>query len=405
MFRSDWPGFGGGVALCCLTYLQPAQVPFNSSSGCDIVAVDLHGPVTCRLVCCYRPPSTSLADTIQFCHDLSKLADCQLPLVLVGDFNMPRIDWKTLHAPNSPLYATFLDFVDNAALSQLVLEPTCFDNILDLIFTTDPLFVSSVKVVEGFANSDHSAVTFFVCGSITECPLVTTQERNFRKMDIGLAKYLLSKTDWLALFEPANGDANILWAIFLQVINEVFDVTVPTKPSQSRHGCYPKPVQKLLSKKRFLYRKWRSSGAKADKLAYNQCSFDCSADIRSTRLQQEHDVLVSGSASRFFAYARQCRTARTGVAPLNTPQGPIAVTDSDKAATLQAQFSSVFTRDDGCLPQFPDRASGSQIDDFAISREDVRRVLCKTPMKYGPTPDGIPCAVFGCYRLNFPTLC
>ncbi len=91
--------------------------------------------------------------------------------------------------------------------------------------------------------------------------------------------------------------------------------------------------------------------------------------------------------------ATPCRTARSGVAPLKLVQRSVAVSDADKAAALQAQFSSVFTSDDRNLLPFADRTPGIQIEHFYISLEDVRKVLCQTPLNYGPTPDGIPCAV------------
>ncbi len=135
------------------------------------------------------------------------------------------------------------------------------------------------------------------------------------------------------------------------------------------------------------------SGTEVCRLAYRACCSRCSSAIWMVRLQHEQDVLMSGSQSRFYAYIQQRRTVRSGVAPLKGAHGPVAVTDADKATALQAQFSSVFTRDNGILPQFADQMSRTNIEYFHISFEDVRKVLCKTPLNYGCTPDGIPCAV------------
>ncbi len=287
----------------------------------------------------------------------------------------------------------FLDFVNCTALSQLVLHPTRFNNVLDLIFTSDILAVSAVSVIEGFGTSDHSALQFSLLGSEADISFPNSHQRNFRKMDTCLAKQLLSEIDWPILFGPANGDVNKLWSLFMEVLDGVFEAVVPMKLCRARPYCYPKAVRKLLAKKRLLYKRWRQSGAEVDKLAYHACSSECSMAIRAVLLQYEHDVLTSGSQSRFYAYIQQRRAARSGVAPLQYVHGPIAVADADKAAALQAQFSSVFTRDNGLVPQVADRTSGNNIEHFHISFEDVRKVLCKTPLNYGSTPDGIPCAV------------
>jgi len=34
-------------------------------------------------------------------------------LVVAGDCNLPDIVWTYYHAPNSPVYNTFIDFVNN----------------------------------------------------------------------------------------------------------------------------------------------------------------------------------------------------------------------------------------------------------------------------------------------------
>ncbi len=174
----------------------------------------------------------------------------------------------------------------------------------------------------------------------------------------------------------------MLWSTFMQVLNDVFDVAIPIKLSLSRTHCHPKTVQWLLIRKRMLYCRWCSSGAEADRLVYRMCSSDCSAMVQSVRLQHEQDVLSSGSKSRFFAYVQQRQSAKSGVALLTTAEGSIAVSDDDKAAALQSLFSSVFTTDNGHLPQFADRTSGARIEHFSISCEDVCKVLCKTPLKY-----------------------
>ncbi len=70
--------------------------------------------------------------------------------MFVGDFNLPYVDWMMLNAPNSPQYVPFLDFVNYVGLSQLVLEPTRLQNVLDLALTTDMLFISSVMVIDSF---------------------------------------------------------------------------------------------------------------------------------------------------------------------------------------------------------------------------------------------------------------
>ena len=72
--------------------------------------------------------------------------------------------------------------------------------------------------------------------------------------------------------------------------------------------------------------------------------------------------------------------------------GDLAVTASQKAEALNSKFSSVFTMDDGNLPDFSQR-SRDHLSDINLSTERVRKFMCMLPNKHSRSPDGIPSAV------------
>ena len=59
---------------------------------------------------------------------------------------------------------------------------------------------------------------------------------------------------------------------------------------------------------------------------------------------------------------------------------------------LNAQLTSVFTVDDGILPQVETRTQ-SRLADINLSPELIRKCMCKLPNKFSHSPDGIPSAV------------
>ncbi len=230
LFRSDWPSFGGGVALFCRAKFNPVKVSVDfSATGCECLVIDLHGSLNCRLVCCYRPPSASATATTELCRLLALVCQCQKTVVIVGDLNLPQINWFHYSALRNLLCDTFLDFVSSAGLSQLVQSPTRHANLLDLVLTTDQLCVSGVEVVQCFGTSDHSAVQFSLLGSVEVAPSVTVEQHDFQWMDIPLAKELLSKINWKLLLGPDINDVQSLWDSFSCVMEEVFSATVPIK--------------------------------------------------------------------------------------------------------------------------------------------------------------------------------
>ena len=103
----------------------------------------------------YRPPSPSVG-FLKLRESLAILPPAH-HVLLCGDFNVPHIDWNTVSLQASPnsLAQELCDLTNDFALEQLVSEPTRNENILDLVFSNEPLQASNVHVVNGLVGSDH----------------------------------------------------------------------------------------------------------------------------------------------------------------------------------------------------------------------------------------------------------
>ena len=68
------------------------------------------------------------------------------------------INWQTLSIlPGFPYLSTqqlLLNIIQDHGLSQMVLEPTCSDNILDLFYTSVSTLIEKLQVISGFSNHD-----------------------------------------------------------------------------------------------------------------------------------------------------------------------------------------------------------------------------------------------------------
>ena len=110
------------------------------------------------------------------------------------------------------------------------------------------------------------------------------------------------------------------------------------------------------------------------------------ASYSAFRQQQGmHRITVWRLVCLLQVYRRACKHS---IAPLLDVNSELAVTDHDKAA----QFTSIFTVDDGILLQVETRTQ-SQLSDMNLSPEVIRKCMCKLPNKFSRSPDGIPSAV------------
>ena len=89
------------------------------------------------------------------------LSIAQYPIVLCGDFNLPSINWSLTFPTVSLPTANFMcDLVRDNYLHQMVVAPTRYQNLLDLVFTNQPDIVVGVQVVDNLPLTDYNAVWF-----------------------------------------------------------------------------------------------------------------------------------------------------------------------------------------------------------------------------------------------------
>jgi len=76
--------------------------------------------------------------------NLFSKVDCHC--LITGDFNCNGIDWVTLTAPSGGPQEALLNFAIENGFSQLFQHPTRGVNLLDLVFSNEPLAVCNIIV-------------------------------------------------------------------------------------------------------------------------------------------------------------------------------------------------------------------------------------------------------------------
>ena len=140
-------GRGGGL----LVYTKEGIVVLSVDTGtqphqsCKFLVSDVYVTLV------YRPPSsppdsvTRFADTVRAAERNS---------VLIGDFNIPDIDWGKGTAKGRS--REFLDAVEDSLMTQMVEFVThTKGNTLDLVLTNIPERITDVQDVGRLGRSDH----------------------------------------------------------------------------------------------------------------------------------------------------------------------------------------------------------------------------------------------------------
>ena len=164
-FRCDRGSRGGGVALIAKKKLRVRQISIPPEyKHIEIVCVDIYTDSSiCRAIIYYRPGgfnSESVDYTLKSIQCLTYLCNNTKLVCIMGDFNLPEMNWKNYSHPKNEIYNLFTSFIDEMGLHQYVESPTRQSNILDLLFSNDACFLSQIQMMPPIAQSDHNTLVF-----------------------------------------------------------------------------------------------------------------------------------------------------------------------------------------------------------------------------------------------------
>ena len=123
-----------------------------------MLTVELKLP-KCLIICVVYLPPNPTSFQIQSLSD--HLSQFQQPcsVVLLGDFNLPDINWETM-CGNCWAFEDFCDMTFELSLTQLITYPThIHGNMLDLILTNDENLITNISDCSQI-SSDHFSISF-----------------------------------------------------------------------------------------------------------------------------------------------------------------------------------------------------------------------------------------------------
>jgi len=377
----------GGVLLAVRHNLNSVLVPHNTHHEVIVVNVKV-GSSILRFVLVYRPPQLNHSDNASFVDFLSdKLRNCR-NYIIFGDMNYPNINW-TDYTTNCSIDQTFLDYVNEQNLVQVITEPTRERNILDVCLVSHEKLVKNAVVHERFSTSDHNFIT---CDILMFCQVEAepTVQLDFWRADWESIHRHFAAVDWDTLLNCC--DLDTMWARFKSLMEYVIELYVPTKVAH-KHKYAPWSnlhIKQISQKKKQLWRKSKSSPTAYNTDTYKKYCKYVKCEVTEAKIKYERDKFSnrSISAKNFFNYVDSSTNHKT---PIPTPNvnGEDLVTDSQKAEALCNQFQSVFTVDDGKLPDCEQKVPLDSLTTIEITHEDVFLALRTMKDDVSPGPDGL----------------
>ncbi len=144
------------------------------------------------IVTIYRPPKAQAADDTALYEEI-KFVIQNNQAVIIGDFDYLSIDWASIDADRESNRLT--EKADDAFLKQTVTQPKQENNILDLVFASDPDLIRVCKVGEKLGGCDHHLIRFNIK---TEYTLTDNKTKipDYRKTNFNSARQLPPPVAW-----------------------------------------------------------------------------------------------------------------------------------------------------------------------------------------------------------------
>lgn len=388
VFRGDRDRRGGGVAILYKSSLQLFSMP----DAQDIEAVFCKAYINkARFILgvFYRPPNSSAA----VLENLREYMHCHVKsddrILLAGDFNLPNIDWHTfsLHSAHS-IDNTIFDIVFTFDLLQMVNNFTRVQgavcSILDLFFVSGAIRNAiTCEVTNGI--SDHKAVLLSLSNVYPDHKNGVHLFPNFSRADDE------SILDMLAFyfddFRNSTCNVNDLWLSFRGIVSECIQRFVPTiaKSSVHRNPWISRETLRLQRRLKRLKVKARTNVTL--KSIVEGTSEQLKQKIICDKEKYYGTILpsfIKTSPERFWRQITPKSSSTSGF----MIDGKCVSDETVVCSAFNKFFQSVFTKDNGCLPNFS--ISLPVISDVVISESGVFNLLLNVDTKKSPGPDKIP---------------
>ena len=392
VYRSDREeGTGGGVALLVSKKYKCQEVSSSAVDGGELIWILLEkGSKRSNeklLVCCfYRSNVSKLAPMQKLFEDIQTFEQLNIPMLLLGDFNMPDIDWSIPFSPGLHGQDELLNVLVQHGFTQYVDMPTRGLNTLDLVLCNTQGKIHELKTHNPLASSDHNVISFKYLINFQRNPNVS---RNWEKGFYFGIERGLENVCWEEVFQETQ-NVDQMYVKFLNIFNNLVELFVPFSNSRARRTRYSKNSRKLLHKRRKVMRRLKVKFSLTDKHRFNTLNVEFSNSLRKDAEKRESLILRNPNPKKFFKYVNAKTKSNDGIPALCNPDGSLALSDQSKANLLNDTFASNFSTDDGKTPSFVGPKQGCSMPDVLITRQMVADTLRSFPANTSSGPDGIP---------------
>ncbi|KAF2357571.1 Endonuclease/exonuclease/phosphatase [Trinorchestia longiramus] len=381
---------GGGSLIYVKEKLQPQIKTKRATEKSEILHLNIqpHPGQTIKIVLVYRNPTCTAIEVEEFYNRLDIILSTPHETLIMGDFNLPHINWTTRQsqAPGSKV----IDLMNTNSLQQHVNEPTRGNNILDLVMTTTDLSINGLEVTDKIG--DHQMIDFSL---EVQDPNTRTQHKqvlDYKRVNFELMKEELGSYNHEVLMN--NKNAEECYMILKDKNATATDHHIPRKRIRPTNNppWFSQEIERLINARQHSYRRLKRYQTEPHRQEHIHVCRAVKQTIKSTKRNKEITVAAQAKTNpkSFYKYVNDRRLKRDTIGPLVDSEGTTQTNNKSKAKILNTYFTSVFTHEDLTeIPQPHVLNTQEILSDGVFTVEEVEeQVSILNPYK-STGPDGL----------------
>ena len=388
---------GRGIAIYVRETIQVGTIDIKSEyEPCVeqiLISINLPGgPII--LGCFYRSPtSTSLENSLSaICRSIDGAARKCKNLVIVGDFNLPMIEWTEGYGHTSnAVTQSFLDCLEAHSLFQAVTFPTRYregqnPSLLDLVLVNDPESLIDIESQPPFGNSDHIAIKCRFRLYPQTSNLTRHVYTNYNQIRRELCQCDWSFVETMEVEDTWEKMKNML----LDTVSRNTTTTWRRKPKTL--PFMTREMKSARNKKKKLSKLINQDPHRTDYLVKFKAARNKVRALSRELIDKYEEAIAATSKTnpkKFWNYASAHKPGRHTVSEL-VCNGAQSNDPQEIADALNHQFTSVFTpADKAPLPTPPCYEITTQMSPIRVDQAELESRLKKLNPNKSVGPDGI----------------
>ena len=344
----------------------------------------------------YRSPNSSQQNNKLLLKSISDFcAHSGNNAFILGDFNLPKIDWANNKASFMSYEEEFLTCLLDNFLHQHVLEPTRSrggqqENILDLVLSKDEQDISEIELMSSLGKSDH-LVMRIILNIPTHGSNISQNERlQLYRGDYSSMREELQLFGWEE--DLRDKSTSQCWEFIRDQLLQLQKKYIPVAKTiyNPKPGWMNREVTLAFKEKQKAWKRYNICRIDGNFEAYKKARNTLKRLTQDARKGFEKKIVaeIKDKPKSFWKFVSKKTKHTPKICRVRNSDGQLTQSNLETAECLNAYFSSVFTEDSDYCPPCPPRGQEC-LSSFNIEEENIVQILKELKVDKAAGPDGI----------------